>query len=102
METKHWVLVTGGAGYVGSHCIIKILEAGYNVVIVDNLCNATAGMEGSLNYINIKQILTNICFLLLIEVIQKIENLTNKKVEFHQANLVEKGSLQKVMKTCFK
>ena len=43
METKHWVLVTGGAGYVGSHCIIKILEAGYNVVIVDNLCNATSG-----------------------------------------------------------
>ena len=97
METKHWVLVTGGAGYVGSHCIIKILEAGYNVVIVDNLCNTTAGRR----FINIKHILTNICFFLLIEVIQKIENLTNKKVEFHQANLVEKGSLQKVMKTCF-
>ena len=97
METKHWVLVTGGAGYVGSHCIIKILEAGYNVVIVDNLCNTTAGRR----FINIKQILTNICFFLLIEVIQKIENLTNKKVEFHQANLIEKGSLQKVMKTCF-
>ena len=98
METKHWVLVTGGAGYVGSHCIIKILEAGYNVVIVDNLCNTTAGRR----FINIKQILTNICFILLIEVIQKVENLTNKKVEFHQANLVEKGSLQKVMKTYFK
>ena len=97
METKHWVLVTGGAGYVGSHCIIKILELGYNVIIVDNLCNTTAGR----GFINIKQILTNICFFLLIEVIQKVENLTNKKVEFHQANLVEKGSLQKVMKTYF-
>ena len=43
METKQWILVTGGAGYVGSHCVIQILEAGYNVVIVDNLSNSAGG-----------------------------------------------------------
>jgi UDP-glucose 4-epimerase len=34
------VLVTGGAGYIGSHTCIELLEAGHNVVIVDNLCNS--------------------------------------------------------------
>ena len=34
------VLVTGGIGYIGSHTSIELLEAGYDVVIVDNLCNS--------------------------------------------------------------
>ena len=34
------VLVTGGAGYIGSHTTVKLIEAGYRVVIVDNLCNS--------------------------------------------------------------
>ena len=38
------VLVTGGAGYVGSHCIVELLNAGYDVVAVDNFANAIAGM----------------------------------------------------------
>lgn len=43
METKDWILVTGGAGYVGSHCILEILQKNYNVVIIDNLSNASQG-----------------------------------------------------------
>ncbi|KAK4326552.1 hypothetical protein Pmani_002932 [Petrolisthes manimaculis] len=35
------VLVTGGAGYVGSHTVVELLEAGHRVVVVDNCCNAT-------------------------------------------------------------
>ena len=35
------ILVTGGAGYIASHCSVLLLEAGYEVVIVDNLCNSS-------------------------------------------------------------
>lgn len=38
------VLLTGGAGYVGSHTIIPLIEAGYEVVVLDNLSNACKGM----------------------------------------------------------
>ena len=36
------VLVTGGAGYIGSHTCLELLESGYGVVVVDNLCNSNA------------------------------------------------------------
>lgn len=36
------VLVTGGAGYIGSHAVVSLLEAGHDVVVVDNLCNSSA------------------------------------------------------------
>ena len=35
------VLVTGGAGYIGSHTCVELLEAGYEVVVIDNLYNAS-------------------------------------------------------------
>ena len=34
------VLVTGGAGYIGSHTVIELIENGYDPIIVDNLCNS--------------------------------------------------------------
>ncbi len=36
----HSVLVTGGAGYIGSHCVLELLQAGHDVVVVDNLANS--------------------------------------------------------------
>ena len=36
------VLVTGGAGYIGSHTCLELLGSGYGVVVVDNLCNSSA------------------------------------------------------------
>ena len=38
------ILVTGGAGYIGSHTVIELIKAGYEVVILDSLINASKGM----------------------------------------------------------
>ena len=37
---KHTILVTGGMGFIGSHTAVELIEAGYNVVIVDDLSNS--------------------------------------------------------------
>jgi UDP-glucose 4-epimerase len=60
------ILVTGGTGYIGSHTVVELSRAGYNVCIADNLSNSK------------------------IEVLQGIENITGKKPEFHQVDLADK------------
>lgn len=37
------VLVTGGGGYIGSHCVVELIEAGFQPVVVDNFSNAVRG-----------------------------------------------------------
>jgi UDP-glucose 4-epimerase len=37
------LLVTGGAGYIGSHCALEMINSGYEVVIIDNFCNSSRG-----------------------------------------------------------
>jgi UDP-glucose 4-epimerase len=50
-KKKHIVLVTGGTGYIGSHTAVALLEAGYGVVIVDNLVNSKAAVLGRIGKI---------------------------------------------------
>jgi UDP-glucose 4-epimerase len=40
---KPYILVTGGTGYIGSHTVVELQESGYEVVIIDNLCNSNMG-----------------------------------------------------------
>ncbi len=40
--TSPYILVTGGAGYIGSHTTLALLQAGFSVVVLDNLCNSSA------------------------------------------------------------
>jgi hypothetical protein len=40
LEPRKWILVTGGAGYIGSHTVLQLLTEGYCVVIIDNLDNS--------------------------------------------------------------
>lgn len=66
------VLVTGGAGYIGSHTCVVLLEAGYEVVVVDNLCNSKR------------------------ESLHRAEEITGKKVIFHKIDLLDKEALRGV------
>lgn len=55
MTTK--VLVTGGLGYIGSHMVLKLIEYGYTVIIIDNLINSSINV-----FTNIQKYNTNIQF----------------------------------------
>jgi UDP-glucose 4-epimerase len=66
------VIVTGGAGYIGSHTCLELLNAGYQVTVIDNLCNSSR------------------------ESIRRVEGLTNKSITFFEVDLLDKNSLQDV------
>ena len=63
------ILVTGGAGYIGSHTCVDLLEAGYEVVIVDNFCNSNP------------------------KVIERIRLITGKKPNFYEADIADEKSM---------
>lgn len=44
------ILVTGGAGYIGSHTVVELINAGYDVVIIDNFVNAFTGQSSLSNF----------------------------------------------------
>lgn len=66
------ILVTGGAGFIGSHTCVELLEAGYEVVVVDNLANSKP------------------------EVLRRVEELTGKELSFYQVDLLDKTALDTV------
>ena len=45
------ILVTGGLGYIGSHTCVELLNAGYDIVVVDNLYNADISVKNKIKYI---------------------------------------------------
>ena len=66
------ILLTGGAGYIGSHTAIELISDGYDVVIADNLSNAKP------------------------EVINRIEKISGKRPAFFEVDVCDKGALEKV------
>ncbi len=70
MEKK--ILVTGGAGFIGSHAVAELLEQGYEVVVLDNLSNAKK------------------------EVVNNIEKIVGKKINFVELDLLYLGKLEKL------
>ncbi|MGL5979189.1 MAG: UDP-glucose 4-epimerase GalE [Erysipelotrichaceae bacterium] len=66
------ILVTGGTGYIGSHTCVTLLEAGYEVVVVDNFYNSKP------------------------DVLDKIHAITNKHVAFYELDLCDKAKLETV------
>jgi hypothetical protein len=45
VNRNKYVLVTGGAGYIGSHTVLELLSRNYEIVVVDNLCNSNLGKQ---------------------------------------------------------
>lgn len=66
------VLVTGGIGYIGSHIVVELIEAGHEVEIVDNLSNSS------------------------IEVLDGIEKITGVKPKFFNIDLLDESALKKI------
>ena len=66
------ILVTGGAGYIGSHTCVELLNEGYEVVVIDNLCNSS------------KESLT------------RVEEITGKQVKFYEADIRDKDALDRI------
>lgn len=67
------ILVTGGAGYIGSHTIIELYKAGHEVVVIDNLCNSS---EKSL---------------------ERVSGLTGKTIPFYKVDIRDRAGLDKVL-----
>ena len=68
------ILVTGGAGYIGSHTCVEVLDAGYDVVVLDNLSNSS---EKSLD---------------------RVKALTGKEVKFYKGDILDRDILNKIFK----
>lgn len=66
------ILITGGAGYIGSHTSVELLNAGYDIVIVDNFSNSKP------------------------EVLNRIEELTGKKFKFYKVDILDRDALNEV------
>jgi UDP-glucose 4-epimerase len=66
------ILVTGGAGYIGSHTVVQLLNAGQDVLVLDNLCNSKAA------------------------VIERITNITGKSPVFIEGDVRDAALLQKL------
>lgn len=68
------ILLTGGAGYIGSHTAVELMRAGHDVVIIDNLSNADA------------------------DVIDKIGQITGRRPVFFQADMLNRGDVETVFR----
>ena len=66
------ILVTGGAGYIGSHTCVALLESGHEVVVVDNLCNSNP------------------------KSLERVEQLTGKRVKFYPGDVRDEGLLRQI------
>ncbi len=69
------ILVTGGAGYIGSHTCLELLGAGYEVVVVDNLCNSKE------------------------ESLRRVQELAGRNLEFYKVDLLDKQALHAVFES---
>lgn len=116
------VLVTGGAGYIGSHCVVELIQAGYRPVVVDNFSNAVRGESRQLGRgkcllrLFVQSLTPALCWRLRLlpdtpcqsahpggeggaaESILRIEKFLGTSVEFHELDLLDKAGLDELFK----
>lgn len=68
------ILLTGGAGYIGSHTCVELLNCGYDVVVADNLSNSN------------------------VESLKRVKKITGKDVKFYKADILDKKAMRKIFK----
>lgn len=66
------ILVTGGAGFIGSHTCVELLESGYEVVVVDNLSNASA------------------------ESLRRVQEITGRSLTFYEADILDREAMERI------
>lgn len=79
--SKGSIFVTGGAGYVGSHTVLELLNVGYDVVVMDNFHNAHPDKEGKMP-----------------ESLRRVQELTGKTVTFYKADLLDQDDIDGIFK----
>jgi UDP-glucose 4-epimerase len=75
------ILITGGAGYIGSHTILELLNAGYEVICVDNGCNAYVDPDKQFP-----------------ESLRRVQELTGKKITFCKVDIRNREELDEVFR----
>lgn len=66
------ILVTGGAGFIGSHTCVELLNAGYEIAVIDNFCNSKP------------------------ESLKRIKQITGKDFKFYEADLLDRDAVEKI------
>ena len=81
------IFVTGGAGYIGSHCIVELLEAGYQVIACDNFSNSVSAEDGDGKR--------------LPPSLERGQELTGKNITFYECDLVDYERLENIFSQVF-
>ena len=66
------ILVTGGAGFIGSHTVVELQNAGYEVVVCDNLCNSSR------------------------KSLERVETITGKSVKFYESDILDRVAMERI------
>lgn len=73
------VFVTGGAGFIGSHCVLALLEAGYEVIAIDNFANSIGDGDKAV-------------------ALERVEEITGKKLLFYHVDMLDRSAMNDIFK----